>query len=132
MYRDLNLSYYKESKICSFCHVYTPFNFHYFSAWMLKYTGLRLGLIGLFCLTFLFLPVARGSILLRLLDIPFEQATRYHVWLGHLTMLLFSLHGIFYVIGWAIDDHLIHKVSLHAILSPILIHIHLLCFSIAP
>ncbi|XP_073126651.1 ferric reduction oxidase 7, chloroplastic-like [Henckelia pumila] len=79
-------------------------------AWMLKHTGRRLGLIGLFCLTFLFLPVARGSILLRLIDIPFEQATRYHVWLGHLTMFLFSLHGIFYVIGWAIDRHLIHKL----------------------
>ncbi|KAF2317263.1 hypothetical protein GH714_019165 [Hevea brasiliensis] len=31
-------------------------------------------------------------------DIPFEHATRYHVWLGHLTMLLFTLHGLFYVI----------------------------------
>lgn len=80
------------------------------SAWMLKHTGLRLGLIGLFCLTFLFLPVARGSILLRLIDIPFEQAIRYHVWLGHLTMLLFSLHGICYVISWAIHGRLIHKL----------------------
>ncbi|XP_073308633.1 ferric reduction oxidase 7, chloroplastic-like [Primulina huaijiensis] len=79
-------------------------------AWMLKHTGLRLGLIGLFSLIFLFLPVARGSILLRLVDIPFEHATRYHVWLGHLTMFLFTLHGIFYMIGWSIEGHLIHKL----------------------
>ncbi|CAK9153005.1 unnamed protein product [Ilex paraguariensis] len=48
------------------------------SAMMLELTGLRFGLIGLFCLAFLFLPVARGSVLLRVIDIPFEHATRYH------------------------------------------------------
>ncbi|KAL3843613.1 hypothetical protein ACJIZ3_001016 [Penstemon smallii] len=80
------------------------------SVLMLELTGLRLGLIGIFCLAFLFLPVARGSILLRLIDIPFEHATRYHVWLGHLTMLLFTLHGLFYVIGWTMDGRLIQKL----------------------
>ncbi|KAL7157493.1 hypothetical protein ABFS83_02G081400 [Erythranthe nasuta] len=80
------------------------------SVFMLELTGLRMGLIGLFCLGFLFLPVARGSILLRLIDIPFEHAVRYHVWLGHLTMLLFTLHGLFYVIGWTIDGRLIHEL----------------------
>ncbi|KAL2477672.1 Ferric reduction oxidase 7 [Forsythia ovata] len=80
------------------------------SALMLELTGLRLGLIGLFCMAFLFLPVARGSVLLRLIDIPFEHATRYHVWLGHLTMLLFTLHGLFYVIGWAMEGHLIQEL----------------------
>ncbi|KAL5789081.1 hypothetical protein ACOSQ2_003969 [Xanthoceras sorbifolium] len=53
---------------------------------MLELTGLRFGMIGLLCMVFLFLPVARGSVLLRLIDIPFEHATRYHVWLGHLTL----------------------------------------------
>ncbi|CAL9126214.1 unnamed protein product, partial [Musa textilis] len=76
----------------------------------LELTGLRLGLIGLFCLAFLFLPVARGSILLRLIDIPFEHATRYHVWLGHLTMALFTLHGLFYVISWALQGRLLHEI----------------------
>ncbi|XP_035542885.1 ferric reduction oxidase 7, chloroplastic-like isoform X2 [Juglans regia] len=52
----------------------------------------------------------RGSVLLRLIDIPFEHATRYHVWLGHLTMLLFTLHGLFYVIAWAIEGHLIQEI----------------------
>ncbi|KAG8368965.1 hypothetical protein BUALT_Bualt15G0101100 [Buddleja alternifolia] len=77
------------------------------SVFMLELTGLRLGLIGMFCLAFLFLPVSRGSVLLRLIDIPFEHATRYHVWLGHLTMLLFTLHGLFYVIGWTMNGRLI-------------------------
>ncbi|XP_065851365.1 ferric reduction oxidase 7, chloroplastic-like [Euphorbia lathyris] len=78
--------------------------------WLIELTGLRLGMIGLFCMVFLFLPVARGSVLLRLIDIPFEHATRYHVWLGHLTMLLFTLHGLFYVIGWAMSGKLLHEI----------------------
>ncbi|KAK4427525.1 Ferric reduction oxidase 7, chloroplastic [Sesamum alatum] len=77
---------------------------------LLELAGLRLGMIGLFCTAFLFLPVARGSVLLRLIDIPFEHATRYHVWLGHLTMLLFTLHGLFYVIGWAIEGRLVREL----------------------
>ncbi|KAL0364938.1 UNVERIFIED_CONTAM: Ferric reduction oxidase 7, chloroplastic [Sesamum angustifolium] len=77
---------------------------------MLELAGLRLGMIGLFCTAFLFLPVARGSVLLRLIDIPFEHATRYHVWLGHLTMLLFTLHGLFYVIGWGIEGRLAREL----------------------
>ncbi|KAF7143696.1 hypothetical protein RHSIM_Rhsim05G0110400 [Rhododendron simsii] len=80
---------------------------------VLELTGLRLGMIGLFCLVFLFLPVARGSVLLRLVDIPFELATRYHVWLGHLTMLLFTLHGLLYIIAWALQGELLSEVSFH-------------------
>ncbi|KAK3000660.1 hypothetical protein RJ639_020669 [Escallonia herrerae] len=77
---------------------------------MLELTGLRFGFIGLICLAFLFLPISRGSVLLRLIDIPFEHATRYHVWLGHLTMLLFTLHGLFYVIAWAMEGNLLHEL----------------------
>ncbi|KAM7481923.1 hypothetical protein LguiB_006506 [Lonicera macranthoides] len=77
---------------------------------LLELTGLRFGFIGLMCLAFLFLPISRGSVLLRLIDIPFEHATRYHVWLGHLTMLLFTLHGLFYVIAWAIEGRLLHEL----------------------
>ncbi|KAF5809949.1 putative ferric-chelate reductase (NADH) [Helianthus annuus] len=78
---------------------------------LLELTGLRFGFIGLICMAFLFLPVARGSFLLRLIDIPFEHATRYHVWLGHLTMMLFTLHGLFYVIAWAIQGRLIEELT---------------------
>lgn len=85
-------------------------NFEEKSIYVLKLTGTRLGSVGLFCLAFLFLPVARGSVLLRLIDVPFEHATRYHVWLGHLTMLIFTLHGLCYVIVWTLHGHLIHKL----------------------
>ncbi|KAG9130336.1 hypothetical protein Leryth_004267 [Lithospermum erythrorhizon] len=77
---------------------------------MLELTGLRFGFLGAMCLAFLFLPIARGSILLRLIDIPFEHATRYHVWLGHLTMLLFTLHGLSYVVAWAMQGQLIQEI----------------------
>ncbi|MQM14771.1 hypothetical protein Taro_047701 [Colocasia esculenta] len=77
---------------------------------MLESTGLHLGSIGIFCTAFLFLPVARGSILLRLIDVPFEQATRYHVWLGHLTMMLFTLHGICYIISWSLQGCLLDEL----------------------
>ncbi|KAK7843345.1 ferric reduction oxidase 7, chloroplastic [Quercus suber] len=80
------------------------------SCLILEYLGLRFGTTGLYCLAFLFLPVARGSVLLRLIDIPFEHATRYHVWLGHLTMLLFTLHGLFYIIAWTIEGDLLQEI----------------------
>ncbi|CAN1259582.1 Ferric reduction oxidase 7, chloroplastic [Linum perenne] len=73
----------------------------------MELTGLRLGMIGMFCLAFLFLPISRGSMLLRIIDIPVEHATRYHVWLGHVTMVLFTLHGLFYVVAWAVQGKLL-------------------------
>uniref|UniRef100_A0A7C9EE32 Ferric-chelate reductase (NADH) n=1 Tax=Opuntia streptacantha TaxID=393608 RepID=A0A7C9EE32_OPUST len=82
----------------------------YKSVFMLERTGANLGLIGMFCLALLFLPISRGSMLLRLIDIPFEHATRYHVWLGHLTMALFTLHGLFYVIAWALERKLMEEL----------------------
>ncbi|XP_002989049.2 ferric reduction oxidase 6 [Selaginella moellendorffii] len=68
--------------------------------------GLRFGFLGLFCLGFLLLPVARGSPLLRLIDIPFEHAVKYHVWLGHLTMAIFTIHGLCYVVVWTVQGRL--------------------------
>ncbi|CAN6463163.1 unnamed protein product [Victoria cruziana] len=77
---------------------------------MLDLVGLHFGSIGLFCTAFLFLPISRGSSLLRLIDIPFEHATRYHVWLGHVTMILFTLHGLCYVISWSMQGILQPKL----------------------
>ena len=82
-----------------------------FSCLMLERTGAKLGLIGLFCLVLLFLPISRGSLLLRLIDIPFEHATRYHVWLGHLTMAVFTIHGLLHAIAWALKGNLMSEVS---------------------
>ncbi|PKI66580.1 hypothetical protein CRG98_013024 [Punica granatum] len=69
---------------------------------MLQMSAYCFGLIASSCLSFLFLPVARGSILLRLIDIPFEHATRYHKWLGNLIIFLVSMHGLCYMIVWFI------------------------------
>lgn len=91
-----------------------------FSILLLEVTGLRFGMIGLLCMVFLFLPISRGSVLLRLIDIPFEHATRYHVWLGHITMAFFSLHGLCYVVGWTIQGRLLELVRIlqhHSILT---------------
>ncbi|XP_060167473.1 ferric reduction oxidase 6-like isoform X2 [Lycium barbarum] len=79
------------------------------SAVLLK-LGLCFGFIALICLALLFLPVARGSVLLQAVDIPFEQAIRYHVWLGHLTMALFTLHGLCFLIRWAMQGRLIERL----------------------
>jgi len=86
-------------------------NFYYRWGLKLKLTGLRLGFIGIVCVTLLFLPVTRGSVLLRAIDIPFEHATKYHVWLGHFMMTAFTLHGLFYMIAWYSEGHLIERVS---------------------
>ena len=90
--------------------------------------------MGLYCLAFLFLPVARGSVLLRLIDIPFEHATRYHVWLGHLTMELFTLHGLFYIIAWTIEGDLLQEVSASGVILLLVYSLAIfinMCFSFA-
>ncbi|KAF7801288.1 ferric reduction oxidase 7, chloroplastic-like [Senna tora] len=78
---------------------------------VLESLGVHFGTTGICCLAFLFLPISRGSALLRLVDIPFEHATRYHVWLGHLTMVLFTLHGLSFVIKWSIEGNLAEKLD---------------------
>ncbi|KAG0572057.1 hypothetical protein KC19_VG064700 [Ceratodon purpureus] len=72
----------------------------------LKRIGLHLGFIGIICLNLLFLPVSRGSVLLRTIDIPYEHAVKYHQWLGHFMMTLFTLHGLSYSIAWYSEDRL--------------------------
>lgn len=79
---------------------------------IMEYTGYRLGTIGMFVVTFLFLPISRGSVLLRVIDVPFEHATRYHIWLGNLTMSIFTLHSLCYMVSWGLRGNLSHKVSL--------------------
>lgn len=60
-----------------------------------------LGLLGNICLAFLFFPVTRGSSVLRLIGLTSESSIKYHIWLGHTTMVLFTAHGLGYTIFWA-------------------------------
>ncbi|XP_058089938.1 ferric reduction oxidase 6-like [Magnolia sinica] len=78
---------------------------------MLTQVGLRIGSVGLFCMGFLFLPVARGSVLLRLIDVPVEHAIRYHVWAGHAMMWIFTLHALCFVFLWSLQGRLLHEIS---------------------
>ncbi|QCE02713.1 ferric reduction oxidase 2-like isoform X2 [Vigna unguiculata] len=68
--------------------------------------GLMLGVVGNMCLAFMFFPVARGSSLLPLFGLTSESCIKYHIWLGHIAMLLFTAHGFSFIIHWAIINHM--------------------------
>ncbi|CAG7867650.1 unnamed protein product [Brassica rapa] len=72
------------------------------SLWQAKLesAALRIGLIGNICLPFLFLPVARGSSLLPALGLTSGSSIKYHIWLGHMVMAIFTVHGLCYIIYW--------------------------------
>jgi ferric-chelate reductase len=65
-----------------------------------------------FTIGVLFTPVARGSPILRLIDVPFEQAVKYHRWLGYLTVLLVFVHGATY----GVYAGAIHQIELVSVL----------------
>ncbi|WKA07279.1 hypothetical protein VitviT2T_025126 [Vitis vinifera] len=67
----------------------------------LESAALMLGLVGNICLAFLFFPVTRGSSVLRLIGLTSESSIKYHIWLGHTVMTLFTAHGLCYIIFWA-------------------------------
>ncbi|RWR89449.1 ferric reduction oxidase 2-like protein [Cinnamomum micranthum f. kanehirae] len=67
----------------------------------LSSAALRLGLVGSVCCAFLFFPVTRGSSILPLIGLTSEGSIKYHIWLGHIVMILFTAHGLCYIIYWA-------------------------------
>ncbi|KAL7583087.1 hypothetical protein Lser_V15G43873 [Lactuca serriola] len=69
--------------------------------------GLMLGLIGNICLSLLFFPVTRGSLVLRLLGLTSESTIKYHIWIGNLTMMFFIAHGLCYIVFWGTT----HQIS---------------------
>ncbi|KAF1863539.1 hypothetical protein Lal_00030587 [Lupinus albus] len=72
----------------------------------LDIAALRMALIGNICLTFLFFPVARGSSVLPLFKLTSESTIKYHIWLGHIVMTLFTAHGICNIIFWAVTNQI--------------------------
>ncbi|KAF3777983.1 Ferric reduction oxidase 2 [Nymphaea thermarum] len=52
------------------------------------------------CTALLFIPVSRGSAILKVAGLPFEESIRYHIWLGHMAMVVFTIHGLFYMLVW--------------------------------
>ncbi|KAL1540172.1 ferric-chelate reductase (NADH) [Salvia divinorum] len=67
----------------------------------LDMAALRLGLVGNIALTFLFFPVTRGSSVVQFLGLTSEGSIKYHIWLGHIVMTIFTAHGLCYIIYWA-------------------------------
>ncbi|KAK7390009.1 hypothetical protein VNO78_25306 [Psophocarpus tetragonolobus] len=72
----------------------------------LELAALRLGVVGNVCLAFLFFPVTRGSCVLPLLGLTSESCIKYHIWLGHMAMILFTSHGICYILYWIVTDQI--------------------------
>ncbi|ESW11797.1 hypothetical protein PHAVU_008G060100 [Phaseolus vulgaris] len=68
--------------------------------------GVKLGLVGNICLAFLFFPVVRSSSVLPLLGLTPESCIKYHIWLGHIAMTLFTAHGIIFIVYWAVTHQL--------------------------
>lgn len=79
-------------------HMHTPGE----KVWQAKFrsVSLRLGYIGNTCWAFLFFPVTRASSILPLVGLTSESSMKYHIWLGHLSNVLFAAHSIGYIIYW--------------------------------
>ncbi|KAL9392165.1 hypothetical protein Peur_016085 [Populus x canadensis] len=76
--------------------------------WQAKFrsVSLRLGYVGNICWAFLFFPVTRGSSILPLVGLTSESSIKYHIWLGHLSMILFAAHTVGFVIYWAMTNQM--------------------------
>ncbi|CAN0902829.1 Ferric reduction oxidase 2 [Linum grandiflorum] len=77
----------------------------------LSSTGLTLGLVGNICLAFIFFPVTRGSSVLQMVGLTSESSIKYHMWLGHMAMTLFTLHGLCYIVFWAETTQLLQMMK---------------------
>ncbi|KAM7504045.1 hypothetical protein LguiB_002949 [Lonicera macranthoides] len=76
--------------------------------WEAKFrsVSLRLGYIGNICWAFLFFPVTRGSSILPIFGLTSESSVKYHIWLGHLSTILFSAHSIGFIIYWGMTNQM--------------------------
>ncbi|XP_047334629.1 ferric reduction oxidase 5-like [Impatiens glandulifera] len=76
--------------------------------WQAKFrsVSLRLGYIGNICWAFLFFPVTRGSSILPMVGLTSESSIKYHIWLGHISNLLFTLHTIGFIIYWGLTQQM--------------------------
>ncbi|XP_002975964.2 ferric reduction oxidase 2 [Selaginella moellendorffii] len=105
------LSEYLSTKFAKITPAYL--HKHQLKLWerKLEMVGTNLGLVGIVCLAFLFFPVARGSVFLRLLNVPFEHAIKYHIWIGHIMMVIWTVHGLVFVIFWAVTGKMTELVQ---------------------
>ncbi|XP_068650275.1 ferric reduction oxidase 2-like [Aristolochia californica] len=76
--------------------------------WQKKFrsTAFYMAIAGNFCCAFLFYPVTRGSSILPLLGLTSEGSIKYHTWIGHIAMFFFTMHGLMFIVYWAIVNDL--------------------------
>lgn len=86
-----------------------------FGRWQAKFrsVSLRLGYIGNTCWAFLFFPVTRGSSILPLVGLTSESSIKYHIWLGHISTILFSAHTLGFIIYWAMTNQMAQVLALY-------------------
>ncbi|XP_068635115.1 ferric reduction oxidase 2-like isoform X2 [Aristolochia californica] len=73
--------------------------------------GLYLGVVGNISCGFLFYPVTRGSSILPLVGLTSEGSIKYHIWVGHITMIFFTAHGLTFLLYWAITNDLVEVLK---------------------
>lgn len=76
-----------------------------------KPIGVVLGRVAVLPISLLLIPVSRSSPILRAIDIPFEQAVKYHIWLGHLTMAMLLGHVSIFIGIFAYKHHMVKLVT---------------------
>ncbi|XP_078438489.1 ferric reduction oxidase 2-like [Wolffia australiana] len=77
----------------------------------LRTASFRLAFVGTLSCAFLFFPVTRGSSILPLFGLSSEASVKYHVWLGHITLVFFAAHSLGYIIYWAIIGDMCEMVE---------------------
>ncbi|KAI3441773.1 FAD-binding FR-type domain-containing protein [Psidium guajava] len=77
----------------------------------LESSGLWLGVVGYIPLAFLFFPVTRASSVLPLFGLTSEASIKYHIWLGHIVMVIFTAHGLIYILYWAVTHNISEMVK---------------------
>lgn len=60
----------------------------------------------------MFFPVTRSSSILPLFGLTSESSIRYHIWLGHIAMSLFTSHGLLYILYWFLTNDLLQVATL--------------------
>ncbi|XP_065860129.1 ferric reduction oxidase 4-like [Euphorbia lathyris] len=81
--------------------------------WQSKFrsVSLRLGYIGNITWAFLFFPVTRGSPILGIFGLTSESSIKYHIWLGHISMVLFSAHTIGFITYYAMTHQMAEMIE---------------------
>lgn len=82
-------------------------------------------------MAFIFFPVSRGSVLLRLVNIPFEHAVKYHKWMASIMMVIVVAHGGIYLVLWQSLDRFWQEVRLR-IMRARKLHVRSTCLSTDP